>query len=42
VTFRHGADQHQLTVTGVLGVPVQQSCADLKLKPAMSFVVAPG
>jgi hypothetical protein len=42
VTFRHGAAEHVLTVTGVLGEPVQQSCADLKLKPAMSFMVAPG
>jgi hypothetical protein len=42
VTFRHGADEHLLKVTGVLGEPVQQSCADLKLKPAMSFMVAPG
>ena len=42
VTFRHGAEEHVLTVTGVLGEPVQQSCADLKLKPAMSFVVSPG
>ena len=40
VTFRHGPDQHVLSVTGVLGGPIQQSCADLKLKPAMSFVVS--
>ena len=40
VTFRHGSDEHVLSVTGVLGEAIQQSCADLKLKPAMSFVVS--
>jgi hypothetical protein len=29
-----------LSVSEVLGEPIQQSCADLKLKAAMSFVVA--
>lgn len=41
VTFRHGADEHTLSVTGVLGEPIQQSCADLKLKPAMSYTATP-
>jgi hypothetical protein len=41
VTFRHGSGRHVLMVTGVTGQPIQQSCADLKLKPTVSFTVAP-
>jgi hypothetical protein len=42
VTFQHGVREHVLTVTEVPGQPIQQSCADLKLKPTVSYVVAGG
>jgi len=42
VTFQHGVREHVLTVTEVPGQSIQQSCADLKLKPTVSYVVADG
>lgn len=39
VTFRHAGEEHVLTVAGVEGEPIRQSCADLKLKPAVSYTV---
>lgn len=39
VRFRHGDDEHVVTVTEVRGEPVRQSCADVKTKPAVSFLV---
>lgn len=40
VTFRRGAEEHVATVTRIEGEEVRQSCADLKLKRASSFVVS--
>lgn len=39
VRFRHGDQEHAVTVTEVRGEPGRQSCADDKTKPAISFLV---